>query len=366
MSVQAPSIYTMEIIYRGVHQRHLARNLSRGIVYAARMAGNVALSYQRYGDDPERDGMPAKYFVVIAKGASEDVLDAEAARVEPDYVDISIVLDDSLLKGVESWAWQGIQPVHLKLRPGGLLIVVSKRSPDELIRFIPARDSPYTLVVVYGERSIGDFWTFPDDGTVERVLGAIARAAPDALAIDDVRRYLESLDKPSERVGRALEAYQSLVKLREVKPGEGLQYKYEPPHLPGWKDMMIGAAIPGLRPNQRNPYFTGGTAKHYRPVINFDKCIKCSLCWEYCPDSVFDVTPDGYFNPALAYCKGCGICAEVCPVPDTIIMVDEMEFEDGYGKFIDEYRAWKEDRDAYRKWFESLLPKAQVVSVRKR
>lgn len=116
MSVQASSIYTIEIIYRGIHQRHLARNLARGIVYAARMAGNVALSYQRYGDDPERDGSPAKYFVVVAKGASEEVLDAEAARVEPDYVDVSIVLDDTILKGVESWAWQGIQPVHLKLR----------------------------------------------------------------------------------------------------------------------------------------------------------------------------------------------------------------------------------------------------------
>ncbi len=116
MSVQASSIYTIEIIYRGIHQRHLARNLARGIVYAARMAGNVALSYQRYGDDPERDGSPAKYFVVVAKGASEEVLDAEAARVEPDYVDASIVLDDTILKGVESWAWQGIQPVHLKLR----------------------------------------------------------------------------------------------------------------------------------------------------------------------------------------------------------------------------------------------------------
>lgn len=174
MSVQAPSIYTIEIIYRGIHQRHLARNLSRGIVYAARIAGNAALSYQRYGDDPERDGVPAKYFVVVAKSANEEILDAEAARVEPDYVDVSIVLDDTILKGVESWAWQGIQPVHLKLKPGGLLVVVSKRSPDELIKFIPTRDSPYTLVVVYGERSIGDFWTFPDDGTVERVLGAIA------------------------------------------------------------------------------------------------------------------------------------------------------------------------------------------------
>jgi hypothetical protein len=110
MSVQETSIYTLEIIYRGIHQRHLARNLARGIVYAARMEGSVALSYQRYGDDPERDGAPAKYFVVIAKGASEEVLDAEAARVEPDYVDVSIVLDDTILKGVESWAWQVYNP----------------------------------------------------------------------------------------------------------------------------------------------------------------------------------------------------------------------------------------------------------------
>jgi pyruvate ferredoxin oxidoreductase delta subunit len=47
-------------------------------------------------------------------------------------------------------------------------------------------------------------------------------------------------------------------------------------------------------------------------------------------------------------------------------MVDDMEFEDGYGKFVDEYKYWKENRETYRKWFESLLPKAQIISVKKR
>ena len=52
--------------------------------------------------------------------------------------------------------------------------------------------------------------------------------------------------------------------------------------------------------------------------------LTCQQCWVYCPEAcVAQGTP-----PAidLTYCKGCGICAEVCPV-DAITMVPEAAAE---------------------------------------
>lgn len=65
------------------------------------------------------------------------------------------------------------------------------------------------------------------------------------------------------------------------------------------------------------------------PVINRDKCVvskrnkpSCFLCWLYCPDAVVSkaipVTID------LQYCKGCGICAQICP-SKAITMVNEAD-----------------------------------------
>ncbi len=54
--------------------------------------------------------------------------------------------------------------------------------------------------------------------------------------------------------------------------------------------------------------------------------LTCQLCWVYCPD----VCVARGAPPAvdLRYCKGCGICAEVCPA-DAIRMVSEDAAEGG-------------------------------------
>lgn len=42
------------------------------------------------------------------------------------------------------------------------------------------------------------------------------------------------------------------------------------------------------------------------------------------------VNKNGYFEPNLDYCKGCGVCSQVCPA-DAILMIAEKEtvLEDG-------------------------------------
>ena len=44
------------------------------------------------------------------------------------------------------------------------------------------------------------------------------------------------------------------------------------------------------------------------------ECIKCMLCWVHCPDTAIKQRQDGFPYSKYIECKGCGACAEVCPV----------------------------------------------------
>ncbi|MEX0567880.1 MAG: 4Fe-4S binding protein [Candidatus Njordarchaeota archaeon] len=58
-----------------------------------------------------------------------------------------------------------------------------------------------------------------------------------------------------------------------------------------------------------------GSWRVFKPVINYEKCIKCYLCYLHCPDAAIDVKKHTEFPKIdYDYCKGCGICADVCPV----------------------------------------------------
>ncbi len=83
--------------------------------------------------------------------------------------------------------------------------------------------------------------------------------------------------------------------------------------------------VGGFQPD-RNPTFKKFTTRTMRPVVNFDTCIKCTLCWLQCPDSCFDVTPEGLYDANMEACCGCGVCEAVCPVKECVTMVNETEF----------------------------------------
>ncbi|MEJ2568765.1 MAG: 4Fe-4S binding protein [candidate division WOR-3 bacterium] len=53
-------------------------------------------------------------------------------------------------------------------------------------------------------------------------------------------------------------------------------------------------------------YNKTGSWRNFRPIIDYDKCTKCMICWKFCPEG--EAPKIDY-----EYCKGCGICWEECP-----------------------------------------------------
>jgi len=366
-------LFAVELIYRGVFQKTLAKNITRGIVLAAHNEGKLGISFGRYGDSPERNGIPAKSFAIVA--SDEQTLEAGMAQYEPKAVDITIVLDDTLCKGTESWAWYGLRPINGALKPGRTLVVVSQQDASDLLKVIHRRQEPYKLGILKGVTSFSGMWIYKDDHTDVRVLGTIAKALPELVSLKSVEQYITEKLKDPLKVTSAHNAYERFA-ASEVKPGQGSAEALEHYDLLKWQDMRLGVSIKGqpqggpfkdpvtkelggFRP-ARNELFKKYSTRTVRPVINFSTCTKCTLCWLNCPDGSFDVTPDGTYDANLESCCGCGICEAVCPVKDCIRMVNESEFHDNDSQWA----SFRKDKNAYLKWLEKTVKTAEPIAER--
>ncbi|MGA3194039.1 MAG: 4Fe-4S dicluster-binding protein [Terriglobales bacterium] len=366
-------LLAVEVVYRGVFQKTLAKNITRDIVLAAHNEGKLGISFGRYGDAPERNGIPAKSFAIVAD--DEQTLEAGMAQYEPKQVDLTIVLDDTLCKGAESWAWYGLQPVHRALKPEHTLIVVSMEGAPDLLKNIHRREQPYKLAILKGIASFSGMWVFKDDHTDVRVLGSIAKALPQLFSFKSVEQFINEKLKSPLKVTSARNAFERFATL-DVKAGEGNAEELFKFALPGWQNMRGGVSIKGqeqggpyadpvtgqvggFRPG-RNELFKKYSTRTERPVVNFSTCTKCTLCWLNCPDASFDITPDGTYDANLESCCGCGICEDVCPVKDCVTMVNESEFHGNDSQWA----AFKKDKDAYLKWLEATIEKAEPIEKR--
>jgi pyruvate ferredoxin oxidoreductase delta subunit len=59
--------------------------------------------------------------------------------------------------------------------------------------------------------------------------------------------------------------------------------------------------------------FETGDWRSFRPVLDRDMCIDCMTCWIYCPDECIIVNGNKMDGFRLTHCKGCGLCAKMCP-----------------------------------------------------
>ena len=352
----------VEVVYRGIFQRTLARNIVRNIVFAARKDGKIGTAFGRYGDSPERNGIPAKQFAIVADTPLE--LEESLAVYEATTVDVTINVDDTMCKGIESWAWYGLQPINELTKPGGTLIVTSRQDADSLLEDIHQKDTPYDLAIIPSTVSFSGLWVYKDDHTDMRALGALCKVCPELVSLDAMLESIKEQTGDDAKVSSVQRAHDRTVG-RPVEPGEGNSETPFSFDLPGWKTMEEGLVIRGLAAGTgfrggeegytpgRSEVFKKWSTRSMRPVINFDTCIKCTLCWLQCPDTCFDVTSDGLYDANMESCCGCGVCEAVCPVPDCVTMVSEAEFTGNHSQ----WDAWTKDKDGYNKWMTVLVEK---------
>src|SRR6266540_5964422 len=187
---------TVEIVYRGIFQKNLAARIVRGIVLSSRKAGRWGIAFGRYGDSPQRNGIPAKDFAIVADTKEE--LEQNMARYEPKAVDVTICVDDTLSKGVESWAWYGLQPINRLTVPNGTVLMTSLQSPEELLKDIHKKESPYNLALIRAKASFSGLWVYKEDHTEARVLGALSKLQPGFLSLDAVCQAIKEMEWGSD------------------------------------------------------------------------------------------------------------------------------------------------------------------------
>ena len=113
----------------------------------------------------------------------------------------------------------------------------------------------------------------------------------------------------------------------------------------GWDEVTQGVALHTfegatqsaafIRPEERAyTDFSSYTAtvaswRVVKPVYNRDVCIDCQNCWVWCPDTSIISRDKQMLGIDYDHCKGCGVCAEVCPTnPKSLIMFSEMTEND--------------------------------------
>lgn len=83
-----------------------------------------------------------------------------------------------------------------------------------------------------------------------------------------------------------------------------------PREITDWRDVPLAMVAFGATAL----HVETGLWRSSRPILDSSKCVSCCKCWLQCPDGCVRTDADKKVKSIdMFYCKGCGICARICP-----------------------------------------------------
>ena len=179
------STLAVEVVYRGIFQKSLARNIVRSIVFAARKDGKIGTAFGRYGDSPERNGIPAKQFAIVADWLREELEENLAVYEASTTWTSPSTSTTPCAKASNPGPGTGCSPSTPSPSPTAPLIVTSRQEADALHGGHPSKG--LSLQPVRGYRDVPaspGLWVYKDDHTDVRLLGALCKVCPQLVSLE--------------------------------------------------------------------------------------------------------------------------------------------------------------------------------------
>lgn len=280
----------------------LAGRGGQGIKSAAHVVGTAAfLAGNHVQDQPlygaERRGAPITAFIRIS---DEPILDRGPVH-EPALL---VIADESLLGDRSFDALEGTT--------GNTAVFVNTSKSAESI---------VSAYGVAGPVATADLSRMAEEVLEKPVVSAAVAGATGSLLgleMSDIEQAL-ALELQDIRVAGEEQARNVKLAKKAYASSSPIKRAGSEPRIP--KQVFVELAYHGPEASTCSVVLPGNTEgrnvgawSRFKPIIDYDECTKCRICFVYCPDSAITIGSDDF--PVIDHnaCKGCDICYTECPV----------------------------------------------------
>jgi pyruvate ferredoxin oxidoreductase gamma subunit len=276
------------------------KTASRVLGSAFFLSGFEVQDAPRYG--AERRGAPTFAYV----RASQTPLQERGIIQDPDLV---IVGDDSLPAVPTAGVMKGVS--------ARTLMLIHSRETAEAWKHRLNLAGPVMILPTSEEAAGGTDFPFVgcmSAGASARLVGVISREALVKAVHKEIAPFGEVAVRENER--RALQAYERLA-AHAGAVVEGQDVSAEGYEAPAWIQVPFEEArisAPAIHAAATSVQVKTGAWRTVRPVVDETRCKQCWwICSTFCPDSAITVSADSKPEIDYDHCKGCMICAAICP-----------------------------------------------------